>query len=104
MTAFAPNGVRARRSLRRCRCDAGSAAPRGFARRAAAVARWATAGDERLIQRLAAIAFLHDLGKANRGFQNKIYAASALAHSLPETAGHVCELWPLLSNPDLQSA
>ena len=28
--------------------------------------------DERLIQRLSAIAFLHDLGKANRGFQNKI--------------------------------
>lgn len=57
--------------------------------------------DERLIQRLAAISFLHDLGKANRGFQNKIRLPEGAKH-LPglDVAGHVRELWPLLCDPN----
>lgn len=53
--------------------------------------------DERLIQRLGAIAFLHDIGKANRGFQNKrLLPPGARAARGIDVAGHVGELYPLL--------
>jgi len=47
------------------------------------------------LDRLAVLAFLHDLGKANRGFQAK------LAGDPAATAGHVRELGPLLFEEDL---
>lgn len=60
--------------------------------------------DERIIQRLGAIAFLHDIGKANRGFQNKRLLPPG-TRSAPgiETAGHVRELWPLFNKDALSS-
>ncbi len=53
--------------------------------------------DDRIIQRLGAIAFLHDIGKANRGFQNKrlLPPGTRTAPGI-EIAGHVRELYPLL--------
>lgn len=47
------------------------------------------------LDRLAVLAFLHDLGKANRGFQAK------LAGSATSKAGHIRELGPLLFEEDL---
>ncbi|MGZ8350195.1 MAG: CRISPR-associated helicase Cas3' [Allosphingosinicella sp.] len=63
--------------------------------------------DDRMIQRLGAIAFLHDIGKANRGFQNKrlLPPGTRAAHGI-EIAGNVRELYPLLcdeSEVDLRS-
>lgn len=54
------------------------------------------------IERLAAIAFLHDLGKANRGFQNKQHRQ--LDGRYPSgvfVAGHVRELLPLFTTDRL---
>ena len=56
-----------------------------------------------VIQRLAAIAFLHDLGKANRGFQNKQFPLAILKAEHRPTAGHVGELYPLFSNESLHT-
>lgn len=56
----------------------------------------ASFGDEQL-DRLAVVAFLHDLGKCNRGFQAK-QDAQAQA-----TAGHVVEAAAFLRDPELQS-
>lgn len=47
------------------------------------------------LDRLAVLAFLHDLGKANRGFQAK------LAGDPTANAGHIRELGPLLFEEDL---
>ncbi|ABI56308.1 CRISPR-associated helicase/endonuclease Cas3 [Alkalilimnicola ehrlichii MLHE-1] len=48
------------------------------------------------LERLAALAFLHDIGKCNHGFQAK-------ARREPrDTAGHVHEISALLYDPDLQ--
>ena len=57
--------------------------------------------NERTIQQLSAIAFLHDFGKANRGFQNKSLSESERrAHRMP-TAGHIRELFPLFNDAGL---
>ncbi|MCB1777911.1 MAG: CRISPR-associated endonuclease Cas3'', partial [Candidatus Competibacteraceae bacterium] len=47
------------------------------------------------LDRLAVFALLHDLGKSNLGFQNKIFRSDA------PRAGHVRELAPLLFEEDL---
>jgi CRISPR-associated endonuclease/helicase Cas3 len=51
--------------------------------------------DEISLDRLAVVALLHDLGKANLGFQAKLFDPQA-AH-----AGHVREIAPLLFEPEL---
>jgi len=51
---------------------------------------------EEVIARLAVLAMLHDLGKANLGFQDKIKPGKR------DRAGHIKELEPLFSEPDLQ--
>jgi len=45
------------------------------------------------VSRLSALAFLHDIGKANAGFQAKRWAHDGLAtpRGWPETAGHATE-------------
>ncbi|HHT74177.1 MAG TPA: CRISPR-associated helicase Cas3' [Firmicutes bacterium] len=48
-----------------------------------------------LLDRLAVIAMLHDIGKVNSGFQRKILPDST------SRAGHVRELAPLFAEPDL---
>lgn len=48
------------------------------------------------LQRLAVVAFLHDVGKCNHGFQAKALLDPA------RTAGHVRELAALIYDPDLQ--
>ncbi|QXP88313.1 CRISPR-associated helicase Cas3' [Methylococcus capsulatus] len=50
------------------------------------------------LQRLAVIALLHDVGKANLGFQDKVFDAKA------PRAGHVRELAPLFDAPELCEA
>lgn len=55
------------------------------------------------VWRLSALAFLHDLGKANAGFQAKRWAASDTSKpsAWPNPAGHVNEAWALFSQADL---
>jgi CRISPR-associated endonuclease/helicase Cas3 len=53
--------------------------------------------DEQL-DRLAVLALLHDVGKANLGFQYKVFDPRA------PKAGHIRELAPLLFEPDLNSS
>lgn len=50
---------------------------------------------DELLDRLAVLAMLHDIGKANLGFQNKI------APGQPERVGHIRELAPLFGDDDL---
>jgi CRISPR-associated endonuclease/helicase Cas3 len=50
------------------------------------------------LDRLAVIAFLHDIGKTNLGFQDKPFNPKALK------AGHIQELAPLFFEPDLCNA
>lgn len=50
---------------------------------------------DRDLDRLAVLALLHDLGKANRGFQNKVFVPKA------PRAGHVRELAPVFDDPEL---
>ena len=57
--------------------------------------------DERTIQRLTALAFLHDIGKANRGFQNKQYSKEERRERKLETAGHISVVAQLLSSKGL---
>jgi CRISPR-associated endonuclease/helicase Cas3 len=54
--------------------------------------------DENQCQRLAVIAFLHDVGKANLGFQDKVFDPEA------PRAGHVRELAPLFFERSLCDA
>ena len=49
------------------------------------------------IERLAVLALLHDMGKANRGFQRKPFDDKA------SRAGHIRELEPLFSDPKLSA-
>jgi CRISPR-associated endonuclease/helicase Cas3 len=51
--------------------------------------------EEHQIQRLAVVALLHDIGKANLGFQDKVFDINA------PSVGHVRELAPLLFEPEL---
>jgi CRISPR-associated endonuclease/helicase Cas3 len=53
--------------------------------------------DDIQLDRLAILALLHDVGKANLGFQNKIFSAEA------PRAGHIRELAPLFADPGLQA-
>lgn len=50
---------------------------------------------EASIERLVTIAFLHDIGKGNAGFQSKIFPCDQRHASAP--AGHVREAWMLLA-------
>ena len=53
--------------------------------------------DDRIIQRLGAIAFLHDIGKAEPRLPEQASAAAWHSHGAGiEIAGHVRELYPLL--------
>jgi CRISPR-associated endonuclease/helicase Cas3 len=51
--------------------------------------------DDQQLDRLTVLAMLHDIGKANLGFQNKVLDPKA------PKAGHVKELAALFDNPDL---
>lgn len=55
------------------------------------------------ICRLSALAFLHDIGKANAGFQGKCWGVLGLPtpSGWPAPAGHVDEGWSLFSNSEL---
>ncbi len=53
--------------------------------------------DDIQLDRLAILALLHDVGKANLGFQNKIFSAEA------PRAGHIRELAPLFVDSGLQA-
>ncbi len=55
--------------------------------------------DERDLQRLAVLAFLHDVGKANLGFQYKVFLNSPFLK-----AGHVAELGILFNDENLNQA
>ena len=53
------------------------------------------------ISRLSVIVFLHDLGKANAGFQAKYWARSdAVPTGWPMPCGHGSEAWMLFASPD----
>ena len=58
------------------------------------------------MSRLAAIAFLHDIGKANAGFQSKQWAARGQRppSGWPAMAGHTHEALVIFSNPKLLGA
>ena len=58
----------------------------------------ASALSDTQLDRLAVIAHLHDLGKANLGFQDKPFKSSGIR------AGHIRELAPLFFEPDLGDA
>ncbi len=57
---------------------------------------------ESQIWRLSALAFLHDIGKANAGFQSKCWIAmqERVPAGWPAPAGHVNEAWFLLEDDD----
>ncbi|MFM8443520.1 MAG: CRISPR-associated helicase Cas3' [Methylococcus sp.] len=55
--------------------------------------------DEVILQRMAVIALLHDVGKTNLGFQDKPFASS----DQPVRAGHIRELGPMFVDADLQA-
>jgi len=55
--------------------------------------------DDVILQRLAVIAFLHDVGKTNLGFQDKPFVSS----DQPIRAGHVRELGPMFVDAGLQA-
>jgi len=57
--------------------------------------------DDRDIARLSVLAFLHDLGKANSGFQAKRWARGAAPREWPAPAGHGKEAVDLFNNPGL---
>ncbi|SUS08723.1 CRISPR-associated endonuclease/helicase Cas3 [uncultured Defluviicoccus sp.] len=60
--------------------------------------------DQMRIARIGALAFLHDLGKANRGFQNKKYRRPDDSYPRGvDPAGHVRELAPLFDSDHLAS-
>lgn len=48
------------------------------------------------VSRLIVLAFLHDLGKGNAGFQSKIFSETM---GMPKPAGHVFEALPLIFSP-----
>jgi len=58
------------------------------------------------VSRLSALAFLHDIGKANAGFQAKRWAHDGLAtpRGWPETAGHATEALFIFSDETLLTA
>ena len=57
--------------------------------------------DEQSIQRLTALAFLHDIGKANRGFQNKQYSRAERRERGLDSAGHISVVSQLFQNDKL---
>lgn len=57
--------------------------------------------DDRDIQRLAALVFLHDLGKVNSGFQAKRWMAGERPDCWPLPAGHGVEATLLFNDPTL---
>lgn len=54
--------------------------------------------DARHLERLSALAMLHDLGKGNAGFQSKVFPASEQHRSAPR--GHLREAAALLMHPE----
>ena len=75
--------------------------------------RVATAGgledlDESLVARLSVFAALHDIGKANMGFQTRIWRPEELSDRKPliafRNAGHTRELVPVLRDEDRNTA
>jgi len=66
----------------------------------------ATGSDQRMLDRvtlgrLAVIAFLHDFGKINAGFQFKVHDRSALPPDPPPPMGHITESFYLVAQPDI---
>lgn len=60
--------------------------------------------DEVLKQRLGALAFLHDLGKANAGFQGKRWPAGQRPPGWPGAHGHVAEAFDVFQSEALSAA
>ena len=63
--------------------------------------------DDVAVARLAVLAALHDIGKANVGFQTRIWQATDLpgnAAKRPRRAGHIADLTPVLNYDDRQTA
>jgi CRISPR-associated endonuclease/helicase Cas3 len=54
------------------------------------------------VSRLAVLAFLHDIGKANAGFQGKRWAAADRPHGWPAPAGHTSEALCIFSDERFQ--
>ncbi len=56
------------------------------------------------LQRLAVIAFLHDIGKATAGFQGRWWRTQELPACWPAHAGHGSDGWVLFAHPDAPGA
>ncbi len=73
------------------------------ARFARAVGNDGRALDRVTVARLAVVAFLHDFGKLNAGFQFKVHDRNALPPHPPPKMGHIGEAFHCVAHPDMCS-